>query len=75
MFCLHSDVITEQACFVSFCQGHGVALSIVGILQNYLCPTGEHQGLAGTVRAAPSNNKASCGAASSCLSLKGQAWP
>ena len=69
MFCPHSDVITGRACFVLFHCGHGAALTTAGILQNYLCPTGEHQGLAGTARPAPSNNRASWEhQASSCLS-------
>lgn len=60
MFCLCSDTIMKRACFVSLHQGHRAALSRVGVLRNYLCPVGEHQGLAVTAGPAPSNREASC---------------
>lgn len=66
----------EGACFVLFHHGHLVALSDGGILRNYLCLAGEHQGLARTARRAPSNTKASWECqASAYLLLKGQGLP
>ncbi|XP_070347952.1 peroxisomal membrane protein 11C isoform X1 [Equus asinus] len=50
----------KRACFVSLHQGHRAALSRVGVLRNYLCHVGEHQGLAVTAGPAPSNSEASC---------------
>ena len=43
-FCLCSDMVREQSCFVLIHPGHGMALSDADILWNYLCSSGEHQG-------------------------------
>lgn len=54
--------------FVLICQGHGVALSGVGMLWNWLCAAGECQGLAVSAGPAPRNAKAWWGQVSAKLS-------
>lgn len=49
-FCLCSDMVREQSCFVLMHPGHGMALSDADILWNYLCLSGEHQGPLVSVR-------------------------
>lgn len=49
-FCLCSDMVREQSCFVLIHPGRGMALSDADIPSNCLCSSGEHQGPLVSVR-------------------------